>query len=210
MRLEREPLIASSPRRVDAPGRGDARLPRNAWSGRVTPPRAQRGFTLVVGLLMLALVTLVVVAGFNLGSSNLKVVNNMQVRDEAVSAANLAAEQVISSNFTQALTTQVAQTVCVNVDGNTQGQNCNGTADYSVTVAVPCWAKLAQASQAAPSDVELGTTMSASASWNTDWEIRATVTDSNTGASAVVVNGVRRRLTQADKDSAVTSATACP
>lgn len=173
--------------------------------------RRQRGFTLAVGLLMLALVTLVVVAGYNLGSSNLKVVYNMQTRDEAVAAAQIAAAQVLSSNFTQSLATQSAQTICVNVDGNSAGNSCSGTADYSVTVSVPKCVAFAQASQAAPSDVELGTTMSTSASWNTDWEIRAQVSDSNTGAVAKIVQGVRLRLAQVDKDAACgCTAASCP
>ena len=51
-------------------------------------PHAQHGATLVVGLIMLVLITLMVTSAFMLSSINLKSVGNMQFRDEAVAAAN--------------------------------------------------------------------------------------------------------------------------
>ncbi len=46
----------------------------------------QRGATLIVALIMLAIITLVVIGGFTLSTSNLKSVGNMLVREEAVAA----------------------------------------------------------------------------------------------------------------------------
>lgn len=140
---------------------------------------------------MLALVTLVVVAGFNLGTSNLKLVYNVQTRDEAVSATQIALEQVISSNFTAGrLSTPPAPlaAIAVDIDGN-------GVNDYQVSFSSssPVCVRRALASGAAPSDVELGTTMSTSSFWNTDWEIEAIVNDSNTGAKVTVREAVRLR-----------------
>lgn len=60
-------------------------------------PNKQRGVTLIVGLIMLLIITLTVLTAFTLSSTNLKSVGNMQHRDEAVAAANVATEQVISS-----------------------------------------------------------------------------------------------------------------
>jgi len=57
----------------------------------------QRGATLIVGLIMLVLITLMVLSAFTMSSSNLKSVGNMQSRDEATAAANVALEQVLSS-----------------------------------------------------------------------------------------------------------------
>lgn len=147
----------------------------------------QRGATLIVGLIMLVLLALIVVNAFTLSSSNLKAVGNMQVRDEAVAAANRAIELVTSSPFTDPPTAQ-----SINVD-----LNQDGTTDYVVAVAVPTCVRATASASAAPSDVELGPGMSVGSTWNTDWEIDATVSDSATGASARVRQGVRVLLTQA-------------
>lgn len=58
----------------------------------------QRGATLIVGLIMLVLITLMVSTAFMLSTTNLKSVGNMQFRDEALAAANAAIEDVISSD----------------------------------------------------------------------------------------------------------------
>ncbi|MEK7736556.1 MAG: hypothetical protein AAB319_02190, partial [Pseudomonadota bacterium] len=44
--------------------------------------RRQRGATLVIGLIMLVLLTLMAVSSFNLGKSNLQIVGNMQFRNQ--------------------------------------------------------------------------------------------------------------------------------
>jgi len=155
---------------------------------------SQTGATLVIGLIMIVLITLVVISAFTLSSSNLKSVGNMQVREEAVAAANQAVERLIGSNFTSALGTQ---TFNVDIDKN-------GVDDYSVVVGMPNCARAAAASEAAPSDVELPVTMSTGRTWNTDWDISATVTDARSGAAVTVRQGVRVLLTQTQRD------TACP
>lgn len=57
----------------------------------------QRGVVLVVALTMLLLVTLMVVSGFNLTQTNLKVVHNLESRALAKHAAVRALEEVITS-----------------------------------------------------------------------------------------------------------------
>lgn len=163
---------------------------------RSRAPRAaaQRGATLIIGLILLVLITLIVVNAFTLSSTNLKSVGNMQVREEALAAANQAVEQVISSNFTGSL---VDQTVTVDI-------NKDDTADYTVVVEAPDCIRATQATFAAPSDVELGAGMSAGSTWNTDWDLSATVSDGATGASVRVRQGVRVLLSQSQK------AAACP
>lgn len=158
---------------------------------------AQRGFTLAVGLLMLALVTLVVVAGYNLGSSNLKVVYNVQVKDEAVAAAQSAMNDLISTaNFTNVLKT-TPPTPIANINVDIDG---NGTSDYTVSFQTPVCSGRAQASGAAPSDVELGSSMSTSSYWNTDWELQATVADTSSGATVTLREGVRLRQSLSEAD----------
>lgn len=163
-----------------------ARVRRGGHSQR------QRGATLIIGLIMIVLITLIVVNAFTLSSSNLKSVGNMQVREEALAAANQAMEKVISAPFTNALGEQH-----FDVDINKDGVN-----DYRVDTTTPtCFAAKA-ASEALPSDVELPVAMSAGSTWNTDWDIGATVSDTATGASVQVRQGVRVLLTQTEKDVA--------
>ena len=66
---------------------------------RIPSPRAQQGITLIVGLIMLVLITLIVTSAFMLSHTNLKSVGNMQFRDESIAAANVAIEQVLASPF---------------------------------------------------------------------------------------------------------------
>ena len=149
--------------------------------------RRQRGATLIIGLIMLVLITLIVVNAFTLSASNLKSVGNMQVREEAIAAANLAAERLISSNFTNALGTQ-SFTVDINKDG---------TDDYTVAVALPVCKRATQGAEGPPSDPPMP-----SSTWNTDWDIDSTVTDAASGATVRVRQGVRVLLTQTQKDAA--------
>lgn len=48
---------------------------------------------------MLVAITLLMVSAFTLSGGNLKVVGNMQYRNEAIAAANIAIEQTININF---------------------------------------------------------------------------------------------------------------
>lgn len=155
---------------------------------------AQRGATLIIGLIMIVLITLIVVNAFTLSSSNLKSVGNMQVHDEAVAAANQAIELVVSSSFTDA---PVAQSINVDI-------NKDGTTDYVVALDAPTCIRAAAASAAAPSDVELGAGLSVASTWNTDWEISATVTDVASGAVVRVHQGVRVLLSQVQKTAVCT------
>jgi len=59
--------------------------------------RSQQGLTLLVGLIMLILVTVLVLASFTLGKNNLFIVGNMQHRAEAAASAQRAIEEAIST-----------------------------------------------------------------------------------------------------------------
>lgn len=166
----------------------------------------QRGATLVVGLIMIVLITLVVINGFNTSSSNLKAVGNMQVREEATAAANHAIEQLISTSF--AGTGSVTYTIDIDFDG---------TNDYTVAIAAPVCLKNVQVATCPASDCSQPTgcgevcqgecTPSAASACGTnltDWDITATVNDANTGARVVVREGVRLPM------STTTANAACP
>lgn len=155
-------------------------------------PHVQRGATLVVGLIMLLLITLVVSSAFTLSGTNLKSVGNMQLRDEAIAAANIAVEQVIGSSFTTAPTAE-----SINVDINN-----DSATDYVVSIATPvCIRESEVISVVAGQESGLRSTLTTPPSkWNTVWSLDATVSDTASGASAHVRSGVRVLLTQTEKD----------
>lgn len=159
---------------------------------RRSHPSRQRGATLIIGLIMLVLITLIVVNAFNLSTTNTKSVANMQVREEAVAAANQAIERLISSPFTNALGTQTFQ---VDIDKNAVN-------DYTVAMATPVCIRAKAATEGSPSDVELGAAMSSGSTWNTDWDIQARVEDPASGASVNVRQGVRVLLSDIQKQAA--------
>ena len=162
---------------------------------------SQRGATLLVGMIMLVLITLLVTSAFSLSTSNLKSVGNMQLRNEAIAAANLAIEQVISSSFTNA---PAAETVSVDI-------NNDGTNDFNVTIATPTCVRASIASGAVSSSASFnslavtggnGTSqMSVSGYYNTLWDIDATVIDAVSGANVHVRSGTRVKLTESQKNS---------
>jgi Tfp pilus assembly protein PilX len=151
----------------------------------------QRGVTLIVGLIMMVLITLIVINAFTLSSSNLKSVGNVQVREEAVAAANQAIEQMITANFTTVLGTQ---TFAVDV-------NKDGTADYNVAVEMPVCSRAVQVDTCAGSGVETPLATASCGNYLTDWDVKATVSDAVTGASITVREGVRVPMDQATANS---------
>ena len=145
---------------------------------------------------MLALLTLVVISALNIGTSNFRAVSNTQFRDEAVAAADLAIQQVVSSDFTAS---PAAEEIAVDI-------NDDGTTDYVVAIAVPACIYAAVAEAADPSSVSLPAAMTVASTWNTVWEIDATVTAAqNPGQAAVRIrSGVRVLLEQAEVDTVCT------
>jgi hypothetical protein len=121
----------------------------------------------------------------------------MQFRDEAIAAANKAIDQVMSSPF--ALDPPAAaETIEVDLDKD-------GTPDNEVDIAEPQCLRAAVAETTLPSSEGLPPAMGSTSSWNTVWELRATVTGDNAGEAAVDVRtGVRVLLSQAQKDAVCT------
>lgn len=166
----------------------------------------QRGSTLLVALVMLVLLTLMAISAINSTTSSIQVVGNAQFREEASAAAQQAIEEVISSNFTAnptAAATAASTTVSF------------GVASYNVTVAVPtCTSSVpvtnAELNRNVAADTPCfsgtsggqviflpnGTVTSTGTSWcsKQKWNIRATVTDANTGANTTLHQGVFSRV----------------
>jgi len=170
------------------------------------PSHSQRGATLVVGLIMLVLITLMVTSAFTLSTTNLKSVGNMQFRNEALAAADVAIERVMASPGFFTATGALTQSVDIDNDGND---------DYIVTIAPfsasALTSKCVRASKAdiaVRSSVTLGSVMSKSDAWHAIYDIDATVTPTSnnasaSGASVHVHSGVRVLFpTSAAKDAA--------
>jgi len=159
----------------------------------ITNSRAsQRGAALIVGLIMLVLVTIMLISALVLSTSGFRSVSNMQFREEAIAAANRAIDQVISSPFALS---PGAETILVDIDND-------GVDDYTVEIEEPVCIAATQAFDADPSSLSVSPSLTVSSTWNTVWDIRATINaDDNAGGAAIVVRaGVRYLLSEADKD----------
>lgn len=156
---------------------------------RLASQHSQRGITLFVGMIMLVLITVMVTSAFMLSNTNLKAVGNMQAKEEAVAAANQAIEQFLSSPF---------------IDDKVEGEtidvdiNLDDKPDYQVVIADPVCVRASVDTNASKSSITLPN-MSTVTSWNTVWDIQATVENKTTGAKTVVNSGVRVLLTQEEK-----------
>lgn len=173
---------------------------------RFATSHAQRGATLVVGLIMLVLITLMVTSAFTLSSTNLKSVGNMQMRDEALAAADVAIERVMSSPSFYVATGALTVSVDINNDGN--DDYIVSIAPFSASALTSRCVRASKADIAVLSSVTLGASMSKSDAWNAVYDIDATVTPTSNNASASGVSvrvhsGVRVLFpTSAAKDAA--------
>lgn len=91
----------------------------------------QRGATLVIALIFLILMTLFAINAFNSSNSNLRVVGNTQVRQESLAAAQVAIEDALSNDdFVKNPDGVAKKDIQVDVDGN-------GEADYTAKLSPP-------------------------------------------------------------------------
>ena len=151
----------------------------------------QSGATLVVGLIMLVSITLLMISAFSLSGGNLKAVSNMQFRNEAIAAANMAIEQTININFVAIDPANYPETIDIDIDQN-------NTTDYVVTIKAPLCIKatLAPVNPLALSGINSNVTNSSD--YLTLWEIEATAQNQATGASVVAKQGISKQLTQSE------------
>lgn len=168
---------------------------------KFTSCNTQQGATLITSLVMLVVLTLLVISAINSSRSNLRIAGNMQMQEEVIAAAQQATEQVLSSNFTAPLALpMVAAPIAVDI-------NNDGTSDYTVNVAMPACTGLAPLTNDTPDLPEtcvssdkidnagIRFTSGAAAtqtSWCSaqQWDIRTTVSDGSTGATATLHQGV--------------------
>lgn len=138
--------------------------------------RNQHGATLFVALIFLLIMTLFAVSSINMSTINLRIIGNMQAAKQMDAAAQDAIEQKLSSSdsFGTAVT---ASTVTTTVSG----------VDFDVDVGAPVCV-----------DSRVATGYSAVVQniipEDNTWEIVATVSDTVTGATSTVHQGVEIRM----------------
>ncbi|MES2972623.1 MAG: pilus assembly PilX N-terminal domain-containing protein [Pseudomonadota bacterium] len=177
-------------------------------------PSRQRGITLVVVMIFLIVMSMFAVNAFNSSSSNMRIVGNMQARQEGIAAAQQAIEQTISSTlFTSNPAGVSANAVAVDIDGD-------GNADYAarLTPQPRCYRakaiKTSELNPATASDIacirsgvvqnsgldtpdaaaDAGNSLCA----NSEWNIRSEVTDTRTSARVAINQGVSVRVLETD------------
>ena len=172
----------------------------------------QGGMALVVGLILLALMTIMAITGFNIGRTSLDIVGNMQSRQEVIAAANSAIQEAISTTRLF----QTPETIFLNPCDNEPNTRCFDTngddvEDIRVTLTPTPVCIQAQTIPNAALDVDdvnqagcatgvgqtfgiEGTATGSSLCANSVWEIVAVATDLITEAEVVVTQGAAVRV----------------
>jgi Tfp pilus assembly protein PilX len=185
---------------------------------RASSARRQQGATLIITMIFLMIMSLMAVAAFNLTTTNVRITGNMQARSEALSAAQVALASTISNTQFAGNPALIAATP-FNVDINGDGKT-----DYSVTrtpqpkcnkvktlkaseldPAIP--ADLACMGSAAASNSGIESALTGSSAGdsmcaNSEWNIRAAVSDPATHTEVAVNQGVALRVLVAEAESA--------
>ena len=180
----------------------------------------QSGATLLIGLVMLVVLTLIVISSFNFGKSNLEIVSNMQQRQEAIGAAQQALELAINTPRFVEYPNDVYLEPCNGSNKLCIDVNADGTVDVNVELKTPtCLVaqtiKSSALNFAKEEDAQCSTGVQQTAGIegsvtgdsrcsNTVWEMTAHAEDITTGATADVTQGVG---IQVDTNDIVT---ACP
>jgi Tfp pilus assembly protein PilV len=168
----------------------------------------QRGVTLIIALIMLTALGLLAAWSVKSGTANLRIVNNTQARQEAMAAAQAAIEETLSQpTFSQQPAAVAANAIPVDLDGD-------GVAELSARLspAPACYrwraVKVSELDPAVGADLDcLGSGSATNAGIDStpttpagdslcadsEWNLRATVTDANTGASVAVNQGIAVR-----------------
>ncbi|MBT8768995.1 hypothetical protein [Metapseudomonas boanensis] len=171
--------------------------------------KQERGVVLLVALIMLLLVTLLAISGFNLTQTNLKVIHNMESRNLSKHAANAAIEEAISSAQFIKTPGSVFLTSCEESNRKCYDFNGDKAVDIAVKLDTPSCVIVIPIKN---SELNLDNAKDASCfipgensmCVNSVWELLATATDLVTGAEVTVRQGIAIRATSNN------IATACP
>ena len=152
----------------------------------------QTGSVLLVALVMITLLTLLVLSAVNSSTVNLRIAGNMQAQDGARAVAQRSIESFISqyTNFcTNPQPAPCTKPVPGGVAATGYDIDNDGTADFSVTVSAPACIQSAHQVPGRTLDCQNGY-KAGIACWDTLWEVSATATDTRSGTSQTVVQGV--------------------
>ena len=178
----------------------------------------QTGMALVVGLILLALMTVMAITGFNIGRTSLDIVGNMQSRQEVIVAANSAIQEAISTTRLFEAPDSIFLNPCAGANTRCFDTNGDGTDDITVELTPTPTCVQAQKIPNAlinPADVnQAGCTTSAGQTYgqegtatgsslcaNSVWEVTAVATDLITEAEVVVTSGAAVRASTDDIDT---------
>lgn len=185
-------------------------------------PSSQQGMTLIVGLIMLTLMTLMAIGSFNIGRVSLEIIGNMQSRNEVLAAANGAVQEAISTFRMVQTPNTVFLNPCVNNNTRCVDINADGINDITVVLSPAPFCLRSQAisnaalNLAAPGAAACavqvdqtsfgiaGGVSGNSLCANSVWEVNAIATDALTQATITVTEGV------AVVASSAAIATSCP
>ncbi|MCF8177009.1 MAG: pilus assembly PilX N-terminal domain-containing protein [Sulfuritalea sp.] len=153
---------------------------------------SQQGSVLLLSLFMLMIMTMLALSAIRMGTVNLRTINNMQMRGEAMTAAQLALDEVLSSNFTENIS-GTGRIWTVPIDAGKS---------YDVVVAVPC---IRQVTPILNTVLDLGNPEDAkcfdsigggaiSACSTTVWEISATARSGWFGGRVTMTQGTGIRM----------------
>ena len=183
--------------------------------------RRARGMALIVGLIMLALMTLMAIAAFNVGKTSLEIVGNMQTTSNVVASANDAIEEAISTIRLFNSPGSIFLTPCSAANTKCYDVNGDGIDDVTVTLTPQPQCVVAQKVLNAQLNVNNaddfgcitgtgqifgieGLKSGESLCANSVWEINAVAVDAVTQAKTTVTEGAAVRV------SSAVVATACP
>lgn len=167
--------------------------------------KKQQGATLLVGMIMMVVLTLLVVFGIRSGNTNLRIAGNMQVQAETGAATQQVIERVIE---------QIKLTEDLSLINEQQVPVTMGNVTYTVTVAdmnkcvmdVPVLNSTLLKSN--PNDLPCIESIDGDPSFNPDgtpttkpsacktqqWDIEASVTDGTSGTKVTYVQGINIRV----------------
>jgi Tfp pilus assembly protein PilV len=175
----------------------------------------QHGATLLVAMIFLVLMSLFAISAFKSSTTHLRIVDNMQARQEAAAAAQKALEDTLSSSLFSTRP-EAAEARPVDLDGD-------GQTDYTAQLDPPprCYRtkpiKVTELDPEIEADllcmksgtVQLGGIDAPDAAANagnslcanSEWNLSARVDDPRTGAQVVVHQGVAVRVLEADAEN---------
>ena len=174
----------------------------------------QKGATLIMAMIFLILMSLFAISSFKNSIGNLRIVGNMQSRQEVIAAAQMALEKILSSSEFTSNSVGVALTpINIDIDGN-------GTVDYITTVnpQLHCYrtraiksSELNPAVAADRSCMTSGKTQDGGLDFpnvellagnslcaNSEWNISAQVFDARSDTKIVINQGVGIRVLETD------------